>query len=544
MQYIKKSTRQNPKISLVLLDWSVRESLHLLHYLSLQTLPRDQFEVIIIEYYSTISPAVKKFEHMIDSWILLDMPEDTYYHKHLMYNAGIACAKGDIVFIGDSDAMVKPSFLSSIVNEFEQNENIVLHLDQFRNNRRDLYPFCYPSFEEVIGEGCINNVDGKTAGVVTQRDPLHNRNYGSGFCATRKDLIAIGGADEHIDYIGHICGPYDMTFRLINMGRKEIWHQEEFLYHTWHPGQAGQDNYLGPHDGRHMSTTSLDLLMTRQIQPHVINPVISSLQQDEPYNDEMLQRVVDPTIVEIAKRAFLEGNKSREFASNTYKLKLWKGYLIVKDSSDYCSCSQSEYTHIFSVGDSFESLAQKIKMTDEAFTSSRLDDIKVKIANNSKGTYQLALNVTYFILYFIQFCRVYVHPFIRKTLKLFSRIVSKVVCIFSNLYARKDGISKQVNFSVQSLKNMVNNLQNVKKHGQMDVYFLMSSCNINMLFFIFLKIARISKTSLNVVDPACDDFVSLMKMQSGKFFFISRDLYVGHSDYLLSARPSINFIVI
>ena len=66
MQFIKRSKRKAPRVSLVLLDWSVRESFHLLHYLSKQTVPRSKFEVIIIEYYSRVSDAIRQFEDQVD----------------------------------------------------------------------------------------------------------------------------------------------------------------------------------------------------------------------------------------------------------------------------------------------------------------------------------------------------------------------------------------------------------------------------------------------------------------------------------------------
>lgn len=277
MKFIKRSDRAQPKVSLILLDWSVRESFHLLNYLSRQDIDRDLFEVIIIEYYSRISDAIRPVEAQVDSWLLLEMPDDCYYHKHLMYNAGIVTAKGEICVICDSDAMVKEGFIRTIIAEFENNPGIVLHIDQFRNTRKDFYPFNYPDFAEVTGKGCINNVGGKTRGVVDDKDTIHNRNYGACMCARRADLIEIGGADEHIDYLGHICGPYDMTFRLVNSGHREIWHQAEFMYHTWHPGQAGEDNYLGPHDGRHVSTTALDALIRERVHPLLENAAIRQL---------------------------------------------------------------------------------------------------------------------------------------------------------------------------------------------------------------------------------------------------------------------------
>ena len=281
MKFIKSSNRTHPKISLILLDWSVRESFHLLHYLRQQNVDRDVFEVIVIEYYSRVSDAIRLFEDQVDTWIILEMPESCYYHKHLMYNTGIVLSHGEICVICDSDAMVKEDFIRAIIDQYDQDPQIVLHFDQFRNMRRDLYPFNYPSFEEVLGSGCINNVGGITKGMLDSEDAIHTRNYGACMCARREDLIAIGGADEHIHYLGHICGPYDMTFRLINMGRREIWHPLEFMYHTWHPGQAGAGNYLGPHDGRHMSTTGLEVLANRRVQPLVENKAIAALRADK-----------------------------------------------------------------------------------------------------------------------------------------------------------------------------------------------------------------------------------------------------------------------
>ena len=176
----------------------------------------------------------------MDQWIILGMPSNVYFHKHLMYNIGIVSGRGKIITVCDSDAMVAPTFVESIIESFEEDRNIVLHMDEVRNIDKKFYPFNYPSIEEVISEGCINWKDGKTTGLLDQEDILHTRNYGACMAALREDLINIGGADEHIDYLGHICGPYEMTFRLVNAGKKEVWHQEEFLYHTWHTGQAGQ----------------------------------------------------------------------------------------------------------------------------------------------------------------------------------------------------------------------------------------------------------------------------------------------------------------
>jgi len=333
MQFIKQSARSCPKVSLILLDWSVRESFHLFHYLSEQDVDRDLFEVIIIEYYSRMSDAIRLFEDQVDSWLMLEMPEDCYYHKHLMYNAGIVYAKGDICVICDSDAMVKPGFIRSIITEFESYPNTVLHIDQFRNSRKDFYPFAYPDFSEVTGRGCSNNVDGKTRGLVDDRDPIHNRNYGACMCARRNDLIAIGGADEHTDYLGHICGPYDMTFRLVNLGHREIWHQTEFTYHTWHPGQAGEDNYLGPHDGRHVSTTALDALISGRTMPLEENESIRNIRLATTPAQGIDTFRIDPIHLLAWQRDKLCIEKQWVAGDSTRKV--WRGYVIDQTTNGF-----------------------------------------------------------------------------------------------------------------------------------------------------------------------------------------------------------------
>lgn len=95
-----------PKLSIILLDWSCRESFHILHYLNNQTILREKYEIIWIEYYgrrpTEIEAGLKECERLgkppiLDKWIVMDMPDNVYYHKHLMYNIGTLVAKGKIV---------------------------------------------------------------------------------------------------------------------------------------------------------------------------------------------------------------------------------------------------------------------------------------------------------------------------------------------------------------------------------------------------------------------------------------------------------------
>ena len=347
MRIIKQSLRKQPRLSLILLDWGVRESFHLLHYLKDQTIGRDAFEVVLIEYYSGISDPLRKFESEVDTWILLEMPASCYYHKHLMYNVGIVFSHGDIVMIADSDAMVRPTFVETVLKRFECDPLLAYHMDEFRNVRRDLYPFNYPSFDEVLGDGSINNVNGKTKGILDAIDPMHSRNYGACMCARRQDLIAIGGADEDLTYLGHICGPYDMTFRLMNFERRLCWETEEYLYHTWHPGSDGIDNYLGPHDGRNMSTTAFQALCSGRIPPLVENQAIRLLRAGthvDPTLAESRDILINPEYAERFNRVRLGGAAalaSGPAKSSDELFAVYRGYDIYRIRDSFCAIPAS-----------------------------------------------------------------------------------------------------------------------------------------------------------------------------------------------------------
>ncbi len=306
---LQRKPRPDVEISFILLDWSCRESLHILDYLNNQTVARDNYEIIWIEYYQKRSADLhQRLEASrtrglllpIDSYAILDMPASVCYHKHLMYNVGLLLAQGRIICICDSDAILRPTLVESILREFRADPNIVLHLDQVRNNSRHYHPFNYPAFEELSGPGCANWLNGRPLGLSDRVDPLHSRNYGACMCALRADLLAIGGADMHADYLGHMCGPYEMTFRLVNAGKRERWHPGEWLYHVWHPGQAGDQNFAGPHDGKHLSTTALQARQTGRIEPLIPHPAVAKWRKSgsSAKRLDLLEEVVTPQWLE------------------------------------------------------------------------------------------------------------------------------------------------------------------------------------------------------------------------------------------------------
>ena len=165
MEMLFQSARvKAPELSIVLLDWSCRESFHIFEYLSAQSVDRNKFEILWIEYYhrraNEIEAAIRKgqltgTDPPVDKWIVLDMPSNLYYHKHLMYNVGIVASARKIVTFCDSDGIVSENFVNSIIASFNQDPNIVLQYGSGEDRREGNYPFNYPPLEEITTQGKI-----------------------------------------------------------------------------------------------------------------------------------------------------------------------------------------------------------------------------------------------------------------------------------------------------------------------------------------------------------------------------------------------------
>jgi hypothetical protein len=341
-QLLRANNRSNkPRVSVILLDWGVRESFHSLHYLNNQSVPRDQYELIWIEFYDRKPP---KLVHMVeneaalDKWLVMGHPSDVSYHKHRMYNAGIVLAAGDICVICDSDAIFTPTFISSILQAFTDTPNAVIHLDEVRNNSKRFYPFNYPPLAQVLGKGAFNWTGSTTTGLDGCADMLHEANYGACMAARRTDLIAIGGADEHLDYLGYICGPYELTFRLTNYKRQERWLKREFLYHVWHPNTSGCNiECKGPDDGRGISLRALEARDSGRVKPYHENPAIPQLRE---HPEESLATMLSALISD--KDAGWRLRRTEDDANPRLVLEGYYGFNLIEYRNGWYGLGQAE----------------------------------------------------------------------------------------------------------------------------------------------------------------------------------------------------------
>ncbi|MFO0964557.1 MAG: glycosyltransferase [Gemmataceae bacterium] len=290
------------RLSVILIDWGVRESFHSLRYLNEQTAPRDQYELLWLEFYDRKPARLCDMvfrdgpdKPLVDQWLVAGYPDDVIFNKHRLYNLGLLLAQGRYCVVCDSDAIFTPNFVAKVLDAFMQTPRAVIHVDQVRNVDPRFHPFAYPAIEDILGPGCINWHGGVSSGLAENNpDMIHSANYGACMAAARTDLIAIGGADEHIDYLGYMCGPYDMTFRLVNHGLAERWLRDEYLYHVWHPNEGGPADYQGPNDGRGMALRALEARDSGRVEPALENPWIRQARQGkEPTATELVRLLAE-----------------------------------------------------------------------------------------------------------------------------------------------------------------------------------------------------------------------------------------------------------
>ncbi len=262
----KHNDIETPLVSLVLLDWSVREHFHALDWLSQQNVPRGQYEIIWIELYERVVP-----EAMAKADVVITCGQQGTYHKHIAYNVGLLHARGKVVTYCDSDAVFTPDFIASVIDSFElkrpdEPKSLVLMHHEQR------------ALTQAYPEG-LSNV-GELSQYTWQ---VLRPNVGACMSVRKMDAIHFGGFDEHPSYRGYYCGPYDLGWRLVNAGIPEIWHDERVaLWHFAHPEPNTHFSWKRwreityPHLEQH-ALTAVEAFSTGRLLPLKENPDIFKL---------------------------------------------------------------------------------------------------------------------------------------------------------------------------------------------------------------------------------------------------------------------------
>ncbi len=205
-----------------MIDGGFREAFHTIDCLANQSLPRDCYEIIWVEYYGYANPLIADRQDV--RVITLNHFPDTMYHSSYCFNEGIRQSKGEIIAVLDADLVMGERFLETIIKEHDRYDDLAMYflrLDQPEEKRTDNVSLSY------LQNTCIIRVA---------------TNYGACLTVRKKWLLEINGYEQHRAFAsGNHANGLEMYTRLRNLGLAIKWHPSERLYHPWHSGTSGRD---------------------------------------------------------------------------------------------------------------------------------------------------------------------------------------------------------------------------------------------------------------------------------------------------------------
>ena len=228
------------KISVIMVDAGFREKFHLIDFLNDQTLAREDYELIWVEYYDKVR---KELTNKRGVRIFTLNKTGKPYHMAYCFNEGIRQSLGDLLVIMDADLVVNPTFLETIKEEHEKCPELAMYLQRWDEPKE--------KHKENISLQHLKKV-------CIYRNP---RNYGGCLSVRKKWLLTVNGYEQHPIFAGLHALAMDMYTRLKNLGLHIKWHPTERVYHPWHPGTlAPSESYilqLKVVEGRARSLTTL-----------------------------------------------------------------------------------------------------------------------------------------------------------------------------------------------------------------------------------------------------------------------------------------------
>lgn len=183
-----------------------------------QTLDPGEYELIWVEYGSSIAGPLRGLAEQYVNMTVLPLGHTGDYHSSFCFNAGIERTAGELIVIPDADVAVDPDFLQRVRDEHIRNEHLAMYIYRYDEAPQDF-----------TGHWDLDHL----RQVCTLVNP---ENYGGCLTVRRKWLLAINGYEQH-DLFGtgfHTNGK-DVAVRLKILGLDIKWHPELRLYHGWHP---------------------------------------------------------------------------------------------------------------------------------------------------------------------------------------------------------------------------------------------------------------------------------------------------------------------
>ncbi len=215
------------KISVIVYDHGYREKFHFLPCITNQTLPKDEYEVIWVEYYGKVREEVTQYETQYENFKVIILNRKDLWHEGIQINEAVRQALGEVLFIIDGDVLVRPTFLESIWKEHQKESRLALYMKRYNE---PVPPTGQPSgiFDwDELEKICVYD---------------NPRNYGACLTIHRDWFWYVGGMDESPVFASYGNLAIDMQTRLENAGMKTRFHEDEIMLHPWHPGSGHGHN--------------------------------------------------------------------------------------------------------------------------------------------------------------------------------------------------------------------------------------------------------------------------------------------------------------
>lgn len=221
------SMNSTPKMSIVMVDGSFRESYHAIDFFCQQDLPPDEYELIWVEYYDKVNPALAAEVAKYPNARIITLGRTGVYHSSYCFNAGIAASRGELVLIPDADLVAEPDMLRAVWDMHQTDDRLVMYL--FRYEEPEELHQAVPTLDHLQR-------------VCTMTSPS---NFGACLTVRKRWLETINGYEQHDVFgTGFHANGQDINTRFKNLGLPVMWHPRIKLYHPWHPfTKAADDAY-------------------------------------------------------------------------------------------------------------------------------------------------------------------------------------------------------------------------------------------------------------------------------------------------------------
>jgi len=211
------------KISIIAWDGSFREKHHTIHAFGNQSLSKDKFELIWVDYYKANDELINQINLYPNFRILnLERPAKEQWHLGKCINAGVSVCEGNLLVIPDGDIIVDKDFLLYVYQNHLNNENLVMYHWRYEESKETYHPELSYTIDHLEKNTKL----------------LYPLNYAACYSIRKKHFKYVNGYEEHNCYSGAGMQATEINVRFKNAGLNIQWDKAKKTFHPWHPNTA------------------------------------------------------------------------------------------------------------------------------------------------------------------------------------------------------------------------------------------------------------------------------------------------------------------